>query len=72
MPVAEGGGKERLVCGLSVPVLDLDRSAWVESGTAVVVLGGFVWVLWCLVGVWRGDGWGSGSGKRVVGEKKVQ
>jgi hypothetical protein len=66
-----GGNGERLVSGLSVPVLDLDGSRWVESGTAWVVGLGFLWVLWCLWGVWRGSGFGSGK-KEVGKEKKRQ
>ena len=65
------GGGERLVSALSVPVLDLDRSQWVESGTGWVVGLGFLWVLWCLFGVWRGSGFGS-RGKKVEEEKKTQ
>ncbi|KAN0115390.1 PIG-X domain containing protein [Hyaloscypha variabilis] len=68
----EGAGGERLVSKLSVPVLDLDRSRWVESGTGWVVGLGFAWVLWCLVGVWRGSGFGSGRKKEVKVEKKTQ
>jgi hypothetical protein len=67
----EGVGKERLVSGLSVPVLDLDGSSYVEAGTAWVVGLGFLWVLWCLWGVWRGSGFGAGK-EGVAKEKKVQ
>jgi hypothetical protein len=66
-----GGDGERLVSGLSVPVLDLDGSRWVESGTAWVVGLGFLWVLWCLWGVWRRSGFGSGR-VEVGKEKKRQ
>jgi hypothetical protein len=61
---------ERLVNALSVPVLDLDKSGYVEMGTAAVVLVGFLWVLWCLIGVWRDVGYGHGSVKGVGKEKK--
>jgi hypothetical protein len=60
-------GDGRLVGAISVPVLDLDRSRFVEMGTAVVVGVGFVWVLWCLLGVWRGSGYGI---RREVGREK--
>jgi PIG-X / PBN1 len=65
-------GKERLVSGLSVPVLDLDVSRYVEQGTAWVVGLGFLWVLWCLWGVWRGSGFGSGRKSQAQEEKKMQ
>ncbi|KAF4621537.1 hypothetical protein G7Y89_g14539 [Cudoniella acicularis] len=52
----EGG---ELINTLSVPVLDLGKSKYVEVGTAVVVTLGFAWVLWCLFGVWRREGYGS-------------
>jgi hypothetical protein len=72
-PEAHGGGegKKRLMSGLSVPVLDLDGSSYVEAGTAWVVGLGFLWVLWCLWGVWKGSGFY--AGKDGLGkEKKVQ
>jgi hypothetical protein len=65
-------GDGRLLGALSVPVLDLDGSKLVESGTAVVVGVGFLWVLWCLVGVWRRSGYGSGSKRGVAREKKTK
>ncbi|KAH6719600.1 PIG-X [Leptodontidium sp. MPI-SDFR-AT-0119] len=70
-----GGGGEggRLVNSLEVPVLDLDRSRYVEVGTAVGVLLGFAWVCWCLVGVWGRSGYGSGSGSgREIKEKEKE
>lgn len=67
-----GVGNGRLVNILTVPVLDLDRSGYVESATAVGVLVGFMWVCWCLLGVARRRGYGSGneSGRRVGAVKK--
>jgi len=59
----------RLTNTISVPVLDLDQSKYVELGTAAVVLLGFTWVMWCLWGVWKRNGHGS-LGK--VAEKKSQ
>ncbi|KAK7751506.1 protease B nonderepressible form [Diatrype stigma] len=60
-----------LMNSVRVPVLDLDRSAWVRSGTAAVVLLGFAWVVWKLVGVYARAGSG-GKRNRAEGEKKVQ
>ena len=57
--------------GLSVPVLDLDGSSYVEAGTAWVVGLGFLWVLWCLWSVRKGSGFYAGKGG-VAKEKKVQ
>lgn len=65
-PEVESGG--RLINSLEVPVLDLDKSLYVQAGTAGVVLLGFGWVLWCLFGVWRRSGYGSGTRKDLVGE----
>ncbi|MCJ1476894.1 protease B nonderepressible form [Lambiella insularis] len=45
----------RLVERLAVPVLATERAAWVEAGTVVVVLAGFAWVLWTLLGVGSSD-----------------
>ncbi|TVY53168.1 Protein pbn1, partial [Lachnellula suecica] len=39
----EGVGEGDLVNVLSVPVLDLSKSAYVEAGTAAVVVAGFAW-----------------------------
>jgi len=56
-----------LVKELKVPVLDLTRANWVGSGTVGVVLLGFLWVCWRLLGVVGRDlGWRT-EGKR---EKK--
>jgi hypothetical protein len=66
-PVREDG---RLVSALSAPVLDLEDSQWVENGTVFVVGMGFLWVLWCLIGVWRGVGYGSGGVKGVWKDKE--
>jgi hypothetical protein len=62
----------RLVNRLSVPVLDLGGSRYVEIGTAAAVGVGFLWVMWCLGKVWVGSGSGSGGKKVVKGEKKRQ
>ena len=39
----------RLTNGITVPVLDTDRAAWVNAGTAAVVFLGFAWVVFRLV-----------------------
>lgn len=59
---------EELLNEISVPVLDSDRSGWVEGGTAGVVLLGFLWMLSYLWDVWGREGYG--SGKKEAGEKK--
>jgi hypothetical protein len=43
--------------GITVPVLDLDKSAWVESVTALVIALGFAWITWCAWKVWKGAGY---------------
>ncbi|APA10579.1 hypothetical protein SS1G_12618 [Sclerotinia sclerotiorum 1980 UF-70] len=63
-PVAVPNG--RLMNVVTVPVLDLNKSTWVEVGTASVVLLGFLWIVGGLFGVWgkakvskefKGEGW---------------
>ncbi|KAK4135456.1 PIG-X-domain-containing protein [Trichocladium antarcticum] len=61
-------GNQRLVNDVGVPVLDLERAGWVNVGTAVAVAVGFAWVVWKLVGVWRGEA----EKKGTQGEKKRQ
>jgi len=61
---------DRLMNTISVPVLDLDKSKYVEIGTAAVVLLGFIWLLWCLFGVWMKEGYGSRR-KEEVEKKKL-
>ena len=61
-----------LVKELQVPVLDLQGHLkgmkWVESGTVAVVLLGFIWVCWKLVGVvGRDSGW-----LRPIARKKIE
>lgn len=58
---------DRLINTISVPVLDLDQSKYVELGTAAVVLLGFVWVLRSLWNVWRQEGYKS---RKPPAEKK--
>jgi hypothetical protein len=54
-------GAELLTNVINVPVLDLDKSKFVEFGTAGVVLLGFSWVMWCLWGVLSKNGYGRGN-----------
>ncbi|PBP28736.1 protein pbn1 [Diplocarpon rosae] len=60
----------RLVNGLSVPVLDLDQSGYVQGATAIGVLLGFTWVCRCLFKVWMSAGYGSVVETKVVGRDK--
>lgn len=60
---------ERLTNNISVPVLDLEKSKYVEVGTAGVVLLGFLWVLWSLWGVWVKNGYGN-TGAELDEKKK--
>ncbi|KAK6605516.1 Protein pbn1 [Botrytis cinerea] len=69
-PVAVPDG--RLMNTVNVPVLDLNKSSWVEIGTASVVSLGFLWIVWCLWGVWRGQGSNKVSKGKVVDIKKAQ
>ncbi len=62
---------ERLISKVSVPVLDAEKTDYMEAGTAGVVLLGFVWVLWCLLGVWRRHGYGSGTTTVVESKKNL-
>lgn len=61
---------DKLINSISVPVLDLDKSKYVELGTAGVVLIGFLWVMWCVFGVISRYGYGSGGHKVTKGKKK--
>ncbi|MCJ1361505.1 protease B nonderepressible form [Acarospora aff. strigata] len=63
-PTAVGNGNGSLVETLRVPVLDAGKTEWVERGTVVVVLLGFLWVCWRLGVVWWVDGSGEGMGER--------
>ncbi|KAL2036992.1 hypothetical protein N7G274_010277 [Stereocaulon virgatum] len=58
---------QQLVEDLKVPVLDMNEAKvkWVEAGTVVVVLLGFLWVCWTLGRVVAKDfGWEKGTGRR--------
>ncbi|TVY23068.1 Protein pbn1 [Lachnellula hyalina] len=70
------GNGGRLVNILQVPVLDFQKTAYVEFGTATVVLAGFAWVCWCLWRVWSAGGYRRTRERAAVvvggGEKKMQ
>lgn len=38
----------QLINSVTVPVLDLNKSAWVSRGTAAAVIAGFAWIVWKL------------------------
>ncbi|KAK3692710.1 PIG-X [Podospora appendiculata] len=67
-------GGNRLENTVKVPVLDLDKSQWVNAGTAIVVLAGFTWIMWKLAAVLFRSGHGGASprGAKSVKEKKQQ
>lgn len=55
---------------ITVPVLDTEKSAWVNIGTAAAVLLGFSWVLWQLVQVTRRSGLSSKPAKDKLDKKQ--
>ncbi|KAL8971836.1 MAG: hypothetical protein Q9183_000863, partial [Haloplaca sp. 2 TL-2023] len=57
---------QTLVETLKVPVMDLEKTTWVEGGTVGVVVLGAIWVVWYLVRLVMRDYW-RGMGQR---EKK--
>ena len=60
-PAPRGGGE--LYEKLEAPVMDLNRTGYVETVTGLVVLGGFLWVVWVLLKSALG-------GQKVKEEKK--
>lgn len=53
-PAMKGNGTGTLMETLRVPVLDSEKVGFVDAGTVVVVLVGFLWLCWRLGGVvWR-------------------
>jgi hypothetical protein len=62
MAEAESG----LLLGLEVPVLDAASSGWVSMATGAVVLVGFTWVLWKMLGG------GAASGKGTAVKKDIK
>ncbi|KAK4238565.1 PIG-X [Achaetomium macrosporum] len=67
-PHPADGGSQLLVNSVRVPVLDMDKAGWVNAGTAVAVMLGFLWAVWKLVAVYLREGYGA----RVESEKKTQ
>lgn len=59
------GGENGLLLSLNVPVLDSKVAGWVPMATMAVVLAGFTWVMWKLLG-----GGGKAEIKNVQGKKK--
>ncbi|KAM7223588.1 PIG-X / PBN1 domain containing protein [Rhypophila decipiens] len=58
---------------VKVPVLDLDKSQWVNIVTAITVLIGFAWVSWKLGVVYFASGHGSSAASsKPASEKKKQ
>lgn len=58
---------------IKVPVLDLDKSQWVNVITAITVLIGFAWVTWKLGVVYLKSGHGSSATpSKAATEKKRQ
>ncbi|GAB7347821.1 hypothetical protein MBLNU459_g5358t1 [Dothideomycetes sp. NU459] len=69
VPPAEGA---QLIEEVSVPVLDLQQSRYVEIGTALVVLLGFAWVCWQLrVGSKADQKRTTAAGEKDAGKKKM-
>lgn len=60
---------DRLTNLISVPVLDLNQSKYVELGTAGSVLLGFSWVIWCLWRVLRRHGYRKANLAGTQGKK---
>ncbi|KAL8953230.1 MAG: hypothetical protein Q9222_000883 [Ikaeria aurantiellina] len=65
-PLRDGG---ELVEHMQVPVMDLEKTRWVEGGTIGVIMLGALWVVWKLVTVLNRN-WSTGP--KVVKEKKNQ
>lgn len=67
-PSQTGG---RLTNTIRVPVLDVNKSGWVSTGTTAVVMLGFGWMLWKLLSVYLQTGYGPAKQMRGL-EKKQQ
>ncbi|KAL9128667.1 MAG: hypothetical protein Q9217_002695 [Psora testacea] len=57
-----------LVESISVPVLDLESSSWIESGTVGLIVVGFAWLCWRLAQILDKDPEWKGSKKSIKGE----
>ena len=67
-PRPENNGDLRITT--KVPVLDTDKTGWVEIGTAAAILAGFAWVLFALFSAARGRE--SSGGEGTARTKKEQ
>ena len=56
---------------IEVPVLNLDRARYVERGTVIAALAGFVWICWCLARVSLSKNTGSGASTRKMDRSEV-
>lgn len=59
----------RLTVPVRVPVLDSDKSQYVNVGTSAVIVLGFTWVLWKLVSVYLRTGYGKTQPKAEATKK---
>lgn len=69
-PPQGSGGGGRLTNTIRVPVLDVNKSGWVSTGTTAVVLLGFGWIVWKLLAVYLKTGYG--PAKQMKGLEKKQ
>jgi len=60
----EPKGDRELVVWIDVPVLDLERTGWVQVGTLGTVVGAFLGLCWVLFGRGVGGGKGKKKGKK--------
>ncbi|CAJ2509943.1 Uu.00g058430.m01.CDS01 [Anthostomella pinea] len=67
-PAPEGDGS--LMHQIRVPVLDLDMSKWISTGTSAVVLLGFAFVVFKLLSVYLKTGYGSQKSAKETQKKK--
>lgn len=69
-PSQGSGGGGRLTNAIRVPVLDVNKSGWVNTGTTAVVLLGFGWIVWKVLAVYLKTGYG--PAKQMKGLEKKQ
>ncbi|KXJ97508.1 PIG-X protein [Microdochium bolleyi] len=67
-PKPESGNM--LTNDIEVPVLDIEKAAWVNLGTAVAVALGFSWVLWKLASVVKRSGFSTTTPDNVLAKKR--
>lgn len=68
-PAERGNGTGRLVEWIDVPVLDMRKAGWMESGTVGTVVLAFLGLCWVLFGGLSG-GKGKMEGGKGQGKKK--